>query len=86
MKYILTFIFGFLCAVNVHADNLSVIRDSEVEDVLTGMARRIFTAAGLNPQNAEIVLVNDDSINAFVAGGQTIFVHSGLITKAKSPD
>ena len=86
MKYILTFIFGVLCAVNVHADNLSVIRDSEVEDVLTGMAQRIFAAAGLNPQNAEIVLVNDDSINAFVAGGQTIFVHSGLITKAKSPD
>ena len=69
-----------------HADNLSVIRDSEVENVLSKMARQIFTAAGLNPENAEIVLVNDDSINAFVAGGQTIFVHSGLITNAKSPD
>ncbi|MBO7258197.1 MAG: M48 family metalloprotease, partial [Alphaproteobacteria bacterium] len=69
-----------------HASNLSIIRDSEVENVLTNMAKHIFIAAGLNPQNAKIVLVNDDSINAFVAGGQTIFVHSGLITHAKSPD
>ena len=86
MKYIFTFILCFLSVSFVHASNLSIIRDSEVENVLTNMAKRIFIAAGLNPQNAEIILVNDDSINAFVAGGQTIFVHSGLITHAKSPD
>ena len=86
MKYIFTFILCFLSVSLAHAANLSIIRDSEVENALTEIARRIFTAAGLNPKNAEIVLVNDDSINAFVAGGQTIFVHSGLITHAKSPD
>lgn len=86
MKYIFTFILCFLPVSLAHASNLSIIRDSEVENVLTNMAKHIFIAAGLNPQNAKIVLVNDDSINAFVAGGQTIFVHSGLITHAKSPD
>ena len=48
--------------------------------------RQSFKAAGLNPQNAQLILVNDPSINAFVAGGQTIFVHTGLITNAKNVD
>ena len=86
MKYIFTFILCFISTSFVYADNLSVIRDTEVENILTKMTRRIFSAAGLNPKNAQVVVVNDDSINAFVAGGQTIFVHSGLITNAKSPD
>jgi predicted Zn-dependent protease len=30
----------------------------------------------------DIVLINDRSINAFVAGGQIVYVHSGLITAA----
>ena len=65
---------------------MSVIRDSEIEEVLTGYAQKIFGAVALPPENAEIVLINDPSINAFVAGGQTIFVHTGLITSAKSAD
>lgn len=65
---------------------MAVIRDSEIESVLTQYARQIFKAANLPPENAEIILINDPSINAFVAGGQTIFVHTGLITSVKNPD
>lgn len=65
---------------------LSVIRDSEIENTLTNYVRQIFKTVNLPPENAEIVLINDPSINAFVAGGQTIFVHTGLITSAKSAD
>ena len=65
---------------------LSVIRDSEIESTLTNYVRQIFQAVHLPPENAEIILINDPSINAFVAGGQTIFVHTGLITSAKSAD
>ncbi len=72
--------------LNTTANAVSVIRDTEVESVLTSYARKIFKAAGLNPNNAQIVLVNDPSINAFVAGGQTIFVHTGLIAQAKNVD
>ena len=68
----------------VHA--ISVIRDTETEGVILTYIRQIFKAAGLNPNNAQVVLVNDSSINAFVAGGQAIFVHSGLITTAKTVD
>jgi predicted Zn-dependent protease len=46
------------------------------------MSRPIIAAAGLRPENVDIVLINDRSINAFVAGGQIVYVHSGLITAA----
>ncbi len=65
---------------------LSVIRDSEIENTLTNYIQQIFEVVHLPPENAEVVLINDPSINAFVAGGQTIFVHTGLITSAKSAD
>ena len=81
-------IFLLLCVLlwGSQAFALSVIRDSEIEFVLTNYARQIFKTVHLPPENAEIVLINDPTINAFVAGGQTIFVHTGLITSAKSAD
>ncbi len=65
---------------------INFIRDTEVENVLTAYVRKIFGQTNLPPKNAEVVLINDNSINAFVAGGQTIFVHTGLITHAKTVD
>ena len=84
MKKIILFLLVLLLGQRAWA--LSVIRDSEIENVLTGYVRQIFKTVDLPPENAEIVLINDPSINAFVAGGQTIFVHTGLITSAKSAD
>lgn len=85
MKYLFYILFSFLYFIPC-AHALSIVRDTEVESVLTGYARKIFSAAGLDPANAEVILINDNSINAFVAGGQTIFVHTGLITNATNVD
>jgi predicted Zn-dependent protease len=60
----------------------SVLRDAETEALLADMARPLFQAAGLSPANAKVVLIQDSSINAFVAGGQIVYVHSGLIDAA----
>ena len=84
MKKIILFLMMLLWGQGALA--LSVIRDNEIENVLTNYVRQIFKAVNLPPENAEIILINDPSINAFVAGGQTIFVHTGLITSAKSAD
>lgn len=65
---------------------LNIIRDTEIEEVLTQYVQQIFTAGNLPKENAEVILINDDSINAFVAGGQTIFVHTGLITHTQYID
>src|SRR3546814_20815843 len=41
-------------------------------------------AAGLRPGQVRVHLLSDRSINAFVAGSQDIYVHSGLIEAADS--
>ncbi len=70
----------------VFAQNISLIRDAETEKFLRDLAVPIFRAANLNPQNIRIFIVNDDSINAFVSGGQNVFVNTGLIMKYNTPD
>jgi predicted Zn-dependent protease len=64
----------------------SLIRDAEIEGLLRLYARPIFKAAGLNPGAVRVVLINDNGINAFVSGGQRIFVHTGLLVQAKTPN
>jgi predicted Zn-dependent protease len=60
----------------------SILRDAETEALLRDMSRPLIEAAGLGRDNVEIVLVNDPSLNAFVAGGQRVYIHSGLINAA----
>ena len=62
----------------------SVLRDAETEGVLHDMAAPLIAAAGLDPRNVEVVLIGDNSINAFVAGGQIVFINAGLINEADS--
>jgi len=61
----------------VHAQ--SFLRDAETEAFLNRVSEPIFRAAGLTPSSVKIYLLNDKSLNAFVTGGQNIFIHSGLI-------
>ncbi|WNO54233.1 M48 family metalloprotease [Stakelama saccharophila] len=60
----------------------TILRDTETEALLKDMSRPIIEAAGLSPKNVEIIIIQDKGINAFVAGGQVVFLHSGLIEAA----
>jgi predicted Zn-dependent protease len=60
----------------------SVLRDSETELMFKDVSRPLIEAAGLDPANVNVVLLNDPEINAFVAGGQTVYIQSGLIQAA----
>ena len=62
----------------------SVLRDAETEALLRDMAAPVVAAAGFDPKAIDLVLLNDGSINAFVAGGQAVYFHSGLINAADS--
>jgi predicted Zn-dependent protease len=64
----------------------SLIRDAEIEDTLRAYTDPILRAAGLTPEDVDIYIVNDPSVNAFVAGGQNIFIHTGLIMAADTPN
>ena len=63
-----------------------LIRDAEIEDTLRVYTDAMLVAAGLEPSDVSIYIVGDNTLNAFVAGGQNIFVHTGLILAADTPN
>lgn len=65
--------------LSAQAQGISVLRDAETEAFLREITDPLLEAAGLTPDAVELILVGDNSINAFVALGQKIFVHSGLL-------
>ena len=66
------------------AKGLSLIRDAEIENTIRTYAMPVFLAAGLEPSAINIYLVNDNTLNAFVAGGQKLFINTGLLTKSEN--
>ncbi len=65
---------------------LSFIRDAEIEHIIAGFAEPIFHAAGIDPRAVGIYLVSDPGANAFVTGGQNMFVTTGLLTQTTGPE
>jgi len=63
-----------------------VIRDTEAEQLLRDYTRPILRVAGLEKQNIQVVIINDNSFNAFVADGHRIFVNSGAIMQSETPN
>ncbi|MCP1468898.1 putative Zn-dependent protease [Sphingobium sp. OAS761] len=59
-----------------------VLRDAETEAFMADMSGPLVKAAGMEPNNVQVMVINDPEINAFVAGGQYVWVHSGLIAQA----
>ncbi|WP_421989323.1 M48 family metalloprotease [Qipengyuania sp.] len=82
-------LLAFLAAAMLSAQPVaaqSILRDAETEAFLDEISAPLIEAAGLEPENVDIVLVNDRSINAFVAGGQIVYIHSGLIEAADTAE
>jgi predicted Zn-dependent protease len=59
-----------------------ILRDAETEAMLHEATAPLIRAAGLDEKNVQVIVINDPSINAFVAGGQIVWIHSGLIAAA----
>lgn len=83
---ILTLLLVLLGPVALAAPKMDIIRDAEIETMLKTFARPIFEAAGLSPEAVHFVLVQDNQINAFVAGGSNMFIYTGLLRAARTPD
>jgi predicted Zn-dependent protease len=67
------------------AAQISLIRDAEIEHSIRLWATPVFESAGLVPQDVRIYLVKDRRINAFVAGGENLFIHTGLLVRSEHP-
>jgi len=65
---------------------MQYLSDAETEHSIREMMRPIFQVAGLAPDGVNIALVNDKTLNAFVAGGRNIFIHTGLLLEMENSD
>ncbi len=63
---------------------IRLIRDAEIENIIRSYSTPIFDAAGLADESVSIHLVLDDRLNAFVAGGQRVFINTGLLMRAET--
>ena len=64
----------------------SLIRDTEIEHMLREYSNPLLSAAGLAPADVKLYIIADPTINAFVTGGQNIFLHTGTIIEAETPN
>ena len=57
----------------------TIIRDREIEKTFTKWFSPVIEAAELNEDAINVILVKDNQINAFVAGGPNVFFYTGLL-------
>lgn len=77
-------LIGLLNATPAAAQRISFIRDAEVETTIRAYATPLFTAAGLDPSAIRVHLVNDRSLNAFVANGLNMYINTGLLIRSEN--
>lgn len=63
----------------------TLIRDAEIEATIARLAEPIFSAAGISPDSIKILILLDDNLNAFVFGGRTMVLHTGLLRQLEEP-
>lgn len=63
-----------------------LVRDAEIEAVMRAYSDPLIEAAGLNVNSVDIYLVGDMEFNAFVTRGQNVFLNTGLIVVAQTPN
>ena len=73
--------FGSLAAFTgpAAAQGILLLRDTETERALRSYEDPLLRAGGLDPAGVKIYLVNDPTVNAFVAEGQNMFILTGMI-------
>lgn len=84
MHKIFVCLLSIFFATGAHA--VSLINDTEIERVVTELVRPIATAAEIPDNRLRVHIVRDDDFNAFVMGGDDVYIYTGLLTQVKSPD
>ena len=64
----------------------TLIRDAEIEQTLRELSAPLMQAAGIAPSTVNIYIIQDRSLNAFVAGGRNIFLYTGLLMELETPE
>lgn len=72
-------------AMALQAGAVTLIRDADIEHALSELARPILQAAGLSPNAVRVLVIQDDTMNAFIIDNNHIFIHSGLLLRMTGP-
>ena len=72
-------------SIEAEARERRFIRDAEIETIIRDFATPLFQAAGLNPKSVDVFLIDDPTLNAFVSGGQNLFLHTGFLMATEDP-
>jgi predicted Zn-dependent protease len=65
---------------------IPMIRDAEIEQLLRDYTAPILRAAGLAQQNVQVVIINENVFNAFVMDAHRIFIFTGALKQATTPN
>ena len=68
------------------AQGITLLQDTETERLLRSYEEPILKVASIDPAAVKIYIVNDTSLNAFVAEGQNIFCNAGLFIQLRNPN
>ena len=63
-----------------------VIRDAEIEGNIRLFVNPLLQAVNIPPSSVTIRVLDDPSLNAFVTSSRRMFLHSGLLEEAETPE
>lgn len=73
------------CFLSLPVCAATLINDTETEQLLMQLVEPLADAADIPHGRLRVHIINDDAFNAFVRGGEEVFVYTGLLTQIKSP-
>lgn len=82
MLRLLVILFSALFAFSAQA--ASLINDTETERLLTELVAPLGRAADISDGRLKVHIINSDDFNAFVMGGEDVYLYTGLLTQIKS--
>jgi predicted Zn-dependent protease len=90
-RRLIAFLFGFFGAFWLQvgpaaAQGITLLQDTETERLLRSYEEPILGVAGIDPAAVRMYIVNDTSLNAFVAEGQNVFSNAGLFIQLRTPN
>lgn len=72
----------FFASHSGYANN--IIRDAEIEAVIDTIIDPLLSQVGKTQKEVSVYIIADPSINAYVQGGQNIFINTGLLLAVKN--
>lgn len=84
MRKLVAILLGAILTSNAIA--ATIIEDTEIGRTITELIAPLGTAANIPGGRMRVHIIHDDDFNAFVRGGEDIYIYTGLLTQVRSPD